>query len=219
MKTQDQRNTEQDAAVETVPVDALRRRLEGIERRRLNGDSRAAVAAIFRDDNDRQSELLFILRAEDQRDPWSGHMAFPGGRVEQDDLTPRAAAIRETSEEVGLDLSRHGREIGRLSDVTAVAQGRRLGLVIEPFVYELLDEVSFTLNPEVQEVVWIPLVFFLDRANRSSLSYHFEDRMIDLPCYRWHGRVVWGLTLRMLDELIEMVGGPSFRDWPDRGLR
>lgn len=219
MESERRRSTGQDHADEAVTVDVVRRRFEGFEWRRLSGEKRAAVVAVFRADAGGLPEFLFIHRAEDPRDPWSGHMAFPGGRVETTDESARAAALRETMEEVGLDLERHGREVGRLSDVTAVARGRRLGLVIEPFLFELGDDVQLSLNSEVQEVVWIPLSFFLDPNNRSSLAYDFEGRVYDLPCYRWHGRVVWGLTLRMLDELLEVTDGPSFTDWPDRRIR
>ena len=62
----------------------------------------AAVAAVL----DRNLDLLLIRRAVHERDPWSGNMAFPGGRVEPEDDGPLAAALRETLEEVGLPLRR-----------------------------------------------------------------------------------------------------------------
>jgi NUDIX domain len=51
-------------------------------------------------------EILFIKRAGRAGDRWSGHVALPGGRRDRPDLDDRAAAIRETKEEVGLDLTR-----------------------------------------------------------------------------------------------------------------
>ena len=68
------------------------------------GQTRAAVAALLRPGSD-GAEFLFIHRADDPRDHWSGHMAFPGGRVEPTDADSLAAALRETREEVDLDLS------------------------------------------------------------------------------------------------------------------
>ena len=190
--------------------------LEGREHKIIEGNRRAAVAAIFRTGKAGEVEILLIHRAEDVRDPRSGHMAFPGGRVDDDDASPEAAAIRETEEEVGLRLESHARLLGRLSDVTAVARGRRLGLVIEPFVFELVKASELRLNAEVQEALWVPLGFFFNEANRSSLTYDFEDRTYELPCYRYDGRVVWGLTLRMLDEVLEILSGRVIDDWPER---
>ncbi|MCU0304549.1 MAG: CoA pyrophosphatase, partial [Thermoanaerobaculales bacterium] len=128
----------------------------------------AAVAAIARDGAD-GAELLFIHRAEDPRDPWSGHMAFPGGRVDPADRDPLAAAVRETVEEIGLDLERDGELIGRLSDVAAVGRGRPLALVIEPYVFAVGPAAELSPNHEVAGLVWVPMAYLLDRGNRSTL--------------------------------------------------
>ena len=111
----------------------------------------AAVAAVFRQRAD-DVEVLMIHRAEDPRDPWSGHMAFPGGRVEGGDQDPPAAAVRETREEVGLDLETNGILLGRLSDVAAVGRGRPMSLVIEPFVYSVDIWPDLKPNHEVAEI-------------------------------------------------------------------
>ena len=160
--------------------------------------------------------MLFIRRAEAERDPWSGHMAFPGGRVDDADADGLAAARRESCEEVGLDLRAQAELVGPLSHVTAVARGRRLGLVIEPFVFEMVDDVDLRPNHEVEETLWIPFAFFLDPSNRGSMTYDIDGASWTLPCYRWHGRVVWGLTLRILDELIAGLSDIPCTDWPVR---
>ncbi len=163
--------------------------------------ARAAVAAVVRERSG-AAELLFIHRAEHPEDPWSGHMAFPGGRVDPADATPLDAAMRETLEEVALDLTRDGRRIGRLSDVRAVARGRRLPLVIEPFVFELAGDPPLVGNDEVQEIVWVPLGFLADRTNRQRMVWRGRGVPVPLPCYRFEGRLIWGLTLQMVDDLL-----------------
>ena len=192
----------------------LERQLQLAPRCTLQGSRRAAVCAVCRDGDDGDCEVLFIHRAEDPRDPWSGHMAFPVGRVDANDRSPLNAAIREAREELGIDLEERARLIGHLSDVTAVARGRRLGLIIEPFVFKLLHPVRICPNEEVQDVLWIPLDFFLESANRSTLQYRYDTATIALPCYRYRSKVVWGLTLRMIDELLSLVTGFRPNDWP-----
>ena len=108
----------------------------------------AAVAAVVRDGAE-GAEMLFIRRAENEHDPWSGQMAFPGGRQDPGDPSPLAAAIRETREELDLDLERGGVCLGRLSDVAAVSRGRPLSLVIIPFVFRIQGEPAFDPNHEV----------------------------------------------------------------------
>jgi len=165
---------------------------------------RAAVSAVLRDGAD-EAELLFIHRAEHPDDPWSGHMAFPGGRVDPDDRDSLAGALREAREELDLDLGVHGRLLGRLSDVRAVARGRRLPLVIEPFVFELEGDPDLTPNHEVAAVVWVPASFLADRSNRSTMQWRVDDMSIPLPCYRFEGHLIWGLTLQMIDELLALL--------------
>ena len=64
-------------------------------------------------------------------------MAFPGGREDPGDVDLLSTAVRETLEELALDLNYHARLIGRLDDLPAVARGRRTGMSIAPFVFEL----------------------------------------------------------------------------------
>src|ERR1700681_2360724 len=81
------------------------------------GVRKAAVALIFRLGDSDVLELLFIKRAEYEGDPWSGQIAFPGGRVEPRDASLEETAIRETREETGIDLAREGMIVGRLDDL------------------------------------------------------------------------------------------------------
>ena len=182
---------------------------------RTEGLKVAAVAAVVRQAPD-GVEALFIHRAEDPRDPWSGHMAFPGGRVESGDKDPRAAAIRETREEVGLDLQVIGTPLGRLSDVAAVGRGRPLSLVVEPYVFSIEDRPELEPNHEVAEVVWVPLDFLLDRSNRSTIPWQHGEVTVNLPCYRFNDHVIWGLTFGMVDELVTLLeGGEGGGRWMD----
>ncbi|RME70145.1 MAG: CoA pyrophosphatase [Verrucomicrobia bacterium] len=161
----------------------------------------AAVAMIFRDGSD-GAEVLMVRRAEHPADPWSGHMAFPGGRVEATDESYEAAAIRETREEVGIDLPACARALGRLSELQARSRQGLLPLCIHPFVYELTACASVSLNHEIQETLWIPLRLFADPACREAISVPDDPRGGELPACRYQGRVVWGLSLKMLDDLL-----------------
>jgi 8-oxo-dGTP pyrophosphatase MutT (NUDIX family) len=177
--------------------------LAGALPRLHEADRRAAVAVVARDGGD-GGELLFIRRAEHPLDPWSGHMAFPGGMVDPGDADPLAAARRETREELALDLDADAALLGRLSDVKPLSL--RASLAISPFVFVLRGAPALLPNDEVQEALWIPWRFFADRANRSTFFWTRNGVPVPMPCYKWGERVVWGLTLRMVDELLELVG-------------
>lgn len=151
----------------------------------------AAVAAIV---DPKSASVLLIRRAQRNGDPWSGHMAFPGGRHEQQDADLLETATRETWEEVGLDLRSHGEVLGRLDDLPT----HRKGLVVRPFVFALTDEPSFELNHEVAEILWAPLASLQRGAHDTSYRYEHEGTPYSFPAYDVEGRVVWGLTYRML---------------------
>ena len=151
------------------------------------------------------THILMIKRAKRDGDPWSGHMAFPGGRMDPTDRHGFDVARRETEEEIGLSLGDEDRCIGRLSEITTHVQLKHRPMVVTPFVFRLDREVDFEPNHEVAEVVWIPLGFLLDPENREKMVWERRNVEIPLPCYMYEGRRIWGLSLMMLDELLGLV--------------
>ena len=164
----------------------------------------AAVAAVVRG-HDAAGEMLFIRRAEHPRDPWSGDMGWPGGRVDAGDPSALAAALRETREELALDLERDATLLGALAPVRTHLRRGPGPLWVTPFVFELRGSPPIAPNPEVQEALWVPLAFLADRANRGTFLWTGRGVPVPMPCYRYDGRVIWGLTLRMLDNLMALL--------------
>jgi 8-oxo-dGTP pyrophosphatase MutT (NUDIX family) len=157
---------------------------------------RAAVALVLRD-GPTGVELLFIRRAEHPEDPWSGQMAFPGGRSEPGDADLLATAVRETAEEIGVDLSQEGDYLGSLDEVRAMARLRPVDLAITPFVFRLRGDVALSPNHEVRSTHWIPLDELVREDRRSVMDYPYQGSTLQFPCLRVEDVVIWGLTYRM----------------------
>ncbi|MFN0150026.1 MAG: NUDIX hydrolase [bacterium] len=165
----------------------------------------ASVAAVLRS-RDSNLDLLFVLRARNDGDPWSGDIGFPGGRVESHDASARAAAERETREEIGIDLARAD-YVGRLDDV----RGTSRSILVSAFVYHLGADGNsgFTLNPEIAEAFWIPATVLLDPSRHTSRRYARAGSEISLPAIRLvepHHPLLWGLTYRFVEQLYRMLG-------------
>ena len=188
-----------------VLADALAR-LPAREDPEVPAARKAAVAAVLRSAGG-VVELLFIRRAEHPRDPWSGQMGLPGGRVDPGDASPLAAALRETREEIGLDLEALGRPLGRLSEVRTHLPLGAVPHSVVPFAFSVEGDPPLRPNEEVQEALWVPLAFLLDRANRSSFTWVRKGLPLPMPCYTFRGRVIWGLTLKIVDELLAVAEG------------
>ncbi len=181
---------------------------------------RAAVAMLLRPASrvgGGAQELLFIERARREGDPWSGHMALPGGRVDAGDETSRRAAERETLEEVGLTLDGAER-LGRLDDM----QGHRVsgvpGMVVSAFVYHVVEPGPIVTNHEVQDAFWFPVKGLLEPER------HVDYPLLQIGGQRFPGiqvgdpdrQVVWGLTYRFLEIFFEIVGHPLPNRWRGR---
>ncbi len=167
---------------------------------------RAAVAAVLREGRvPRDTEILIVRRAERVSDPWSGHMALPGGRKDDGDTSLLDTAIRETREEVGIDLARHGTMLARLPDVPAVIRGKRMGLVIAPFVFAVRGEPEVTVNDEIAEALWVSLGPLARGEGVGTFPYNHEGVFYELPFFDVEGRRVWGLTFMMLQQFFQVL--------------
>jgi 8-oxo-dGTP pyrophosphatase MutT (NUDIX family) len=167
----------------------------------------AAVAVIFRSGGN-GSELLVIERAKHEGDPWSGHLAFPGGRSEAGDPDALATAKRETREELGLDLDQHGRLLGALAPISTQGTGLE-PLSISPFAFSVdrLPQLALA-SSEVAGIFWVPIGPLL----RGERNTHFEvargSERWRMPGYDVEGRVLWGLSYRMLRSFFALLNEP-----------
>jgi 8-oxo-dGTP pyrophosphatase MutT (NUDIX family) len=146
-----------------------------------------------------------IRRAERVGDPWSGQVAFPGGRVGTADRSFREAAVRETEEEVGIRLGESARFLGYMEPVKAKTRDIR----VAPCVFELTGRVRQTLSSEVASTFWLPLAAAVAKENRSVFVLRRGGRRISFPSIVYGGHEIWGLTERILSAI---VGGAEKDD-------
>lgn len=164
----------------------------------------AAAVAVILLEGDEGIEVLFIHRAVRAGDTWSGQTAFPGGRREPTDVDLRATAIRETLEEVGVDLS-NAEQLGVLDDLyprTPVLPP----VVVRPFVFALTARPTIVFSGEVQDTFWVSF-----RALKAPgvlgeivIDHPGIPRRV-LPAYTLGNHIIWGMSERILTPLISLV--------------
>jgi 8-oxo-dGTP pyrophosphatase MutT (NUDIX family) len=164
----------------------------------------AAVALILRETRAGDLELLFIERAARASDPWSGQIAFPGGRREPGDVSLEDTAVRETLEEVGLDLRRDGTIVGALDEL----RPRTIVLppvIVRPFVATAHAEARVESVGEVAAVFWAPLDVILDPAAAVEREVLARGAAMLRPAIEYQGHVIWGMTERILRRFEEVI--------------
>lgn len=128
-------------------------------------------------------EVLFIKRASRVGDRWTGHVALPGGKRDPEDADDKAAAIREASEEIGLDLTTDDYiHLGNLPErVVTTSWGAVPLMVLCPFIFLSTRSDSPTLNLQPTEVAsthWVSLRALLAPSSRAVEHVDVSDRFV-----------------------------------------
>lgn len=190
-------------------IEGLRAALAG-RRGKLIAESdcerRAAVALILRapSGGSEEPEALFVRRAEVEGDPWSGHVALPGGRSDPSDRDLLDTALRETLEETSLRLGRDDC-LGRLDDI--LPWSRHLpAICVTPFVVWLGSKQEVRENHELAGHLWVPLSALSNPACRIILVRPSARRF---PAVDYEGNVIWGLTFAILEDFLACLAAAS----------
>ncbi len=200
--------TSLDALLARADVARLARRLAEQRGRTLEaeGPTRyAAIALVMRPSVVGEPELLMIKRAEVEHDPWSGHIACPGGRMDPTDRDLQQTAVRETWEETGIDLAADGLVLGTLDDISPRTPTLP-PLVIRPFVAVVKPEITIVESPEVAEAFWVPMesIRATDSGGRALVPIRgVGEREVEV--FRHGEYTVWGLTHRALTQFVRML--------------
>lgn len=175
-------------ATGTPPVDTVRR---------------AAVAAVIHAAHGTGPHVLLMKRVERLGDPWSGHISLPGGGYhagEDPDLL--ATAMRETREELGFELDR-AQLLGNLAPLGPRMAGPT-PIEVTPFVFRCSVPPEITCGPEALAAFWLPLDIALSGALDKPFTY--PNSQMTFPSWDFEGHVIWGLTRRILDDLVAAAG-------------
>jgi len=171
-------------------IEKMRRNL----RREESREALAAVAIILNFKGG-EASILLVKRSTSVSDPWSGDMAFPGGKKHSSDKALRDTVFRETMEETGIDLN-NCIFLGMMSDFESNIKKRML---VQPFVFLCETQPDVVLNEELCSFFWIPIKELEEGRCWANV------RGSEVQGFKVRGEVIWGLTYRMIENLIKII--------------
>jgi 8-oxo-dGTP pyrophosphatase MutT (NUDIX family) len=182
-------------------IDRLSVRLTPDGPRPLGDGGRRAAVSVVLHDAPAGPEVLLMKRAERVGDPWSGHISLPGGRHEPYDPDLLATAIRETHEELQIDLATT-RYLGQLDPLHPRSAGPN-GIEVTPFVFTTETALATTCGAEALSAFWLPL----EMATSGELdgTHTYPGSTMSFPSWTYEGHVIWGLTLRILIDVMSIA--------------
>lgn len=167
----------------------------------------AAVALLLREAS-AGAEALIIKRAEFEGDPWSGHLALPGGRAEAQDEDLLATAARETREEIGVELldppGARTRFIGQLPLIAPRNPGLPR-IEITPLVALAPPNLTLQLSGEVETAFWVSIPQLKREGPSATYFLRYEDLILKRPAYPTESGLIWGITERILTNFLELL--------------
>jgi len=167
-------------------------------------EARPAAVALILVEQSGGLEALFIKRAARAGDPWSGQVAFPGGRHDPEDGDLLATAIRETREETGVELG-DAERLGVLDDLyprTPTLPPVR----VRPFVFALPARRPMVATAEVERAFWVPLAHIVEPSVRRDVKLRVGGVERVFPAYDLGEDVIWGMTERILTPFLVLLG-------------
>jgi 8-oxo-dGTP pyrophosphatase MutT (NUDIX family) len=164
----------------------------------------AAVALILRATSAGDLELLFIKRATRDDDPWSGQIALPGGRFDPEDDSLETTAIRETFEEVSIDLRRDGAVIGQLDEIRPRIP-QLPPVIVRPYVATVAAHAELLPSDEVAELFWAPLDFILAPESRRDTEITLRGLKVRRTAIHYRGHIIWGMTEAILRQFEAII--------------
>jgi len=169
----------------------------------------SAVSLVFVIQN-KDIELLFIQRAKHPKDPWSGHIAFPGGGYEKTDKELLITAIRETQEELSIYLNTSDC-VGSLPQVFGPIVGNKKIVSITPFIFLLSHKPELSPNYEVENGFWLSLDKLIKEENVRTFEHPSETayEMKGIELGMNSETLLWGLSLEVLYKLFHKIELPT----------
>jgi len=179
-------------------LDSIKQKLEQINLMDATKYKKAGVLILLsRESNKDEYNVLFTKRSA-QLKTHSGEVSFPGGKWEEADTSLYATALRESNEEINLNLE-NVTKLGSLNFLLS-----RHKIEVNPFVGYLEKLQDFKGNFEIDEIFTVPLSFLMNEKNITYKEFNRKDLKVYIPSWVYNGNRIWGLTAMITADFLNI---------------
>ena len=179
-------------------LDSIKQKLEQINLTDPTKYKKAGVLILLiKDNDDEEYKILFTKRSE-QLKTHSGEVSFPGGKWEEGDSNLYQTALRESNEEINLDIE-NVTKLGPLNFLLS-----RHKIEVNPFVGYLNQSQDFKGNFEIDEIFTVPISFLMNEENIEYKEFNRKDLKVYIPSWVYNGNRIWGLTAMIAADFLNI---------------
>ena len=179
-------------------LDSIKQKLEQINLTDPTKYKKAGVLILLiKDNDDEEYKILFTKRSE-QLKTHSGEVSFPGGKWEEGDSNLYQTALRESNEEINLDM-KNVTKLGPLNFLLS-----RHKIEVNPFVGYLNQSQDFKGNFEIDEIFTVPISFLMNEENIEYKEFNRKDLKVYIPSWVYNGNRIWGLTAMIAADFLNI---------------
>ena len=179
-------------------LDSIKQKLEQINLTDPTKYKKAGVLILLIKDNDDEGYKILFTKRSEQLKTHSGEVSFPGGKWEEGDSNLYQTALRESNEEINLDME-NVTKLGPLNFLLS-----RHKIEVNPFVGYLNQLQDFKGNFEIDEIFTVPISFLMNEENIEYKEFNRKDLKVYIPSWVYNGNRIWGLTAMIAADFLNI---------------
>jgi len=179
-------------------LDSIKQKLEQINLTDPTKYKKAGVLILLIKDNDDEGYKILFTKRSEQLKTHSGEVSFPGGKWEEGDSNLYQTALRESNEEINLDIE-NVTKLGPLNFLLS-----RHKIEVNPFVGYLNQLQDFKGNFEIDEIFTVPISFLMNEENIEYKEFNRKDLKVYIPSWVYNGNRIWGLTAMIAADFLNI---------------
>ena len=184
-------------------LDSIKQKLKQINLIEATQYKKAGVLILLLKENEDDEYKIVFTKRSTQLKTHSGEVSFPGGKWEETDNDLYETALRESNEEINLNID-NVTKLGHLNFLLS-----RHKIEVNPYVGYLNKLQDFKGNFEIDEIFIVPISFLTNSKNVTYKEFNRKDLKVYIPSWVYNGNRIWGLTAMITADFLNICFNAS----------